>query len=77
MNFTTDINRDELEEEIQKGIHEGVQYGEASLLIALLKAKFKELPDEYIKKIDAADVDTIHRWAINFIEAQSLEKVFS
>lgn len=80
MNFTTIAERHGFEEGmqqgVQQGIQQGVQYGEASLLRNILKAKFKEVPDAYIKKIDTADVDTLNRWAINLIHAQSLDEIF-
>lgn len=57
-------------------IRQGVQQGEAHLLTSQLKAKFKELPETYIKKINRADPATLNQWAINFINAQSLEDIF-
>ncbi len=68
MNFTTIAER--------HGFEHGIQYGEADLLMSILKAKFKELPDAYVKKIDTADASTLKQWAINFINAQSLEEIF-
>jgi len=68
MNFTTIAER--------HGFEEGMQQGEAHLLTSILKAKFKELPDTYIKKIDTADAETLNQWAINFITAQSLDEIF-
>ncbi len=54
----------------------GFEKGEANLLTSILKAKFKDLPEAYLKKIDKADADTLNQWAINFVNAQSLDEVF-
>lgn len=53
-----------------------IQQGEANLLIAQLTAKFKTLPEVYVKKIHHADTNTLNRWGINFINAQSLDEIF-
>jgi len=76
MNFTTIAERHGFEEGMQQGMQQGVQHGEAHLLTSILKVKFKELPDAYVKKISTADADTLNQWAINFINAQSLDEVF-
>jgi len=60
------------EQLIQQGIHQG----EARLLATQLKVKFKELPESYMQKINSADLTTLNRWAINFVNAQSLNEVF-
>jgi hypothetical protein len=54
----------------------GVQYGEADLLTSILIAKFKELPNAYLKKIGTADADILKQWAVNVISAESLDEVF-
>ncbi len=54
----------------------GIQKGEAGLLIRLLNAKFKTLPDKYLERIKRADPTTLSEWSISFINAQSLEKIF-
>ena len=54
----------------------GFQQGEAHLLMSQLQAKFKELPEPYLKKIKSADVETLNKWAINFVNASSLDEVF-
>lgn len=61
---------------VQQGLQQGMQQGEAHILISLLKAKFKEVSEAYLKKIDCADTETLNRWAINFINAESLEEIF-
>jgi len=60
----------------QQGIEQGMQQGEALLLTNILKARFKELPEAYTKKINSAAPDTLNQWAINSVNAKSLEDVF-
>lgn len=60
----------------QKGIEQGVQYGEAHLLMNMLKVKFNDLPEAYVEKINCADANTLNQWGINFVMAQSLDDVF-
>lgn len=60
----------------QQGRQEGRQEGEASLLINMLKIKFKNLSDLYVEKINRADVNTLNQWGINLMNAQSLDEVF-
>jgi len=61
---------------IQQGRREGKQEGEAHLLKRILTAKFKEVPESYIKQIDNAKADALNQWATNFVNANSLEDVF-
>lgn len=53
------------------------QRGEANVLINQLKAKFKEIPEEYLHKIEHADVTSIDKWSVNFVFANSLKEVFN
>ncbi len=64
------------EQWIQQGVQQGVQQGEAHMLTSLLQAQFKMLPEEYLEKINHADAETLNRWGINFINAQSLDDIF-
>ncbi len=72
MNFTTIAERHGFEE----GVQEGVQRGEAQLLLAQLEAKFKVLPENYIEKIKGASTKILNQWGINLVNAQSLDDIF-
>ncbi len=61
---------------VQQGLQQGIQQGEAHILISLLRAKFREVPETYLKRISVAEADILNQWAINFINAQSLEEIF-
>lgn len=54
----------------------GIQKGEAGLLKQLLEAKFNTLPETYVEKIKNADSNTLSRWGINFVNAESLDDIF-
>lgn len=58
------------------GIEQGKQQGEAHMLTHILKAKFKELPEVYVEKIKDAKPDVLNRWAMNFVNAETLDDVF-
>ena len=73
MNFTTIAERHGFEE----GMQQGVQYGEAHLLLAQLQAKFKILPVHYIEKINNANTNLLNQWGVNLVNAQSLDDIFN
>lgn len=58
------------------GIEQGIQKGEAGLLMRQLQAKFNTLPETYVEKIKNADSNTLSRWGINFVKAESLDDIF-
>lgn len=58
------------------GIEQGKQQGEAHMLTNILKAKFKELPEVYIERIKDAKTDVLSQWAINCMNAETLDEVF-
>lgn len=59
-----------------QGVEQGMQQGEAQLLASILTAKFHDIPVEYLKKIETADVGFLNKWAINALTAPSLPQVF-
>ncbi len=61
---------------LQQGICQGIQHGEAHLLTNLLRVKFKNIPQEYINRINNADANSLEQWGINFVFATSLDEVF-
>ena len=58
------------------GFNNGFNNGEAHFFIKLLKAKFKELPKEYLDKINLADAKTLDDWGLKLLTANSLADVF-
>jgi hypothetical protein len=72
MTFTLTAERHGYENGIQKGVH----LGEAGLLMRLLEVKFNTLPETYVEKIKNADPNTLNRWGINFVKAESLDDIF-
>lgn len=54
----------------------GFREGEASILIDQLKAKFNEVPEIVVTKINSADAITLKRWGINFVFANTIDEVF-
>jgi hypothetical protein len=61
---------------IEKGLQQGVQQGEGTMLLCFLEGKFKNIPDDYLQRINNADSDTLVRWGKRVLSSQSLEDVF-
>jgi hypothetical protein len=55
---------------------EGVHLGEAQLLTSILKARFHNLPREYLKKIETADVWVVNKETMNALSTSSVLKIF-
>jgi hypothetical protein len=65
-----------LEEGIEQGIEQGRKTGEITLLSKMLELKFGALPPWAQDRIAQADAETIESWAVNLLEAETLEAVF-
>jgi hypothetical protein len=63
------------EEWRQEGLHEGVQRGEATLLLRLLERRFGPLPDWAADRVRAADIATLEEWGLRMLDAASLNDV--
>ena len=57
---------------IQKGSHTGI----AGVLHAQLQQKFGDLPDWVNQRLQQADTVVLQQWAINLLQAQTLDAVF-
>jgi len=60
---------------IQQGVRQGVQQGEAKILVRLLTSRFGQLPAETVRRIEAADADTLLEWSDRVLTAQTLDEV--
>lgn len=61
----------------QEGRTEGMQQGEAKLLLRLLEKRFGPLPEAKRALINAADADTLLQWSDKLLTADSIEAVFN
>ena len=61
---------------IEKGLQQGMQQGEGTMLLCFLEGKFKNVPDDYLKKINEADAETLVKWGKRVLDVNSLEDVF-
>lgn len=61
----------------QEGRTEGMQQGEARLLLRLLEKRFGPLPEAKRALINAADADTLLQWSDKLLTADSIEAVFN
>ncbi len=60
----------------EEGVQQGVQQGQAGLLIQLLKHRFGPLPDEITQRLEHATAEAIEAWADRILDADSLAQVF-
>ena len=60
---------------IKEGIKAGKEMGKSEIVINLLIKKFKELPDDYKKKLMALPEKTIDEIGIQIFEMESIEEL--
>jgi len=65
------------EEGRTQGRQEGMRAGQAALLERLLIRKFGGLPEALIQRIRQGTASELEAWSLNFVEANSLEQVFT
>ncbi len=58
------------------GIEKGFQQGEFALLQRLLARRFGPLPEDLRIRLTSASTDQLETWAINVLDAKSLDEVF-
>ena len=61
---------------MQQGMQDGMQYEALRILINLLTARFKELPEEYVIILKRASSEQLEIWATNFVNATTIDEVF-
>lgn len=62
---------------MEKGRQEGMQKGEASVLIRLLTRRFGPLDSATEQRLQQASSDELECWADNILDARTLDEVFS
>lgn len=65
-----------MQQGMQQGVQQGIGQGEAALLSRQLARRFGPLPGWVEEKLHAADQETLERWGIQLLDADSLERVF-
>ncbi len=61
---------------IQKGIEQGMQQGESTVVLHLLEKKFAEVPMPYRERISQMDSGALLQLAEQILSSQSLDDVF-
>lgn len=59
----------------EEGRKDGLKEGERSMLLRLLHARFGELPEAAVARIEAADIADLERWGVRVLGAQTLADV--
>ncbi|MBF0414479.1 MAG: DUF4351 domain-containing protein [Magnetococcales bacterium] len=62
---------------LEQKLQEGEQIGEAKMLTRLLQRRFGILPEWVREKIAKADQPSLEEWSLRFVDAQTLDDVFS
>ena len=60
----------------EEGVKEGLQKGEARLMLRLLRLKFGPLEPEVEDQVRSADADRLLQWGERVLTAESLQDVF-
>ncbi len=61
----------------REGIVEGELAGKQDTLLALLAAKFGEVPESARRRIASAPLETLLRWSVNVLRSDQLDQVLS
>lgn len=61
---------------IDRYIEQGLQQGEAELLLELLQEKFGTVSADQQQKIQAADRPTLRRWSKRLLHANSIHEIW-
>jgi hypothetical protein len=76
-NITFDIKDHPILNDIfEKGVVEGIQKGEAGMLLRLLRKRFGDVPDAVSERLPTAGSDDLDRWSDAVLDAPNLEAVF-
>jgi hypothetical protein len=60
---------------MQQGLEQGLQRGEAQMLLRLLARKFGAVPEGVRRRIKGADAETLLVWSERVLTAERLEEV--
>ena len=64
------------QEGLLEGRQEGRQEGRSTLLAAMLAKRFGELDPVVMARLATADAERLSAWALNFVDARTLDEVF-
>lgn len=66
-----------MQEARQQGLRQGLEQGQTEILLELLSHRFGQLPPETRRRVQAANVELIARWAKRLLDVETLEQVFA
>lgn len=61
----------------EEGREEGREQGNRDFFLNLLRGKFGAVPPDAAARVESADVETLSRWSIRLLSADSLDEVFA
>jgi hypothetical protein len=65
------------DEGIQQGELRGLQQGQRSFFLDLLRTKFPRVPPAVVERVEAADPASLARWGARLLAATDLDDVFA
>jgi hypothetical protein len=75
---TQDIVETWRQEAIQEGVRQGIQQGECSVLLRLLRQRFGDAMDAHVEqRIATASIEQIDLWTMRILSATTLAEVFA
>jgi predicted transposase YdaD len=84
MTYLSSLERFAIDRGLKQGLQEGLQAGRQAgrqeglreLLLTQLDKRFGSLDDSVRARLAAADAEALSAWALNFVDAATLEQVF-
>ena len=59
-----------------EGIQQGMQQGEARVLLRLMQSKFGQVPEQARQRVETADANVLLEWSERLLAASKLDDVF-
>ncbi len=61
---------------LEQGMEQGLQWGEAALLLKLVARRFGAPDDSIIERVNSASPEQLELWADNLFEVETLAELF-
>lgn len=76
MSYVTIAERHGMAKGEEKGLRQGLQAGQAKLLLGMVQRRFGPLSDDVTRRILSAKAPQLETWSLNILDATELDDVF-
>ncbi|WP_323012586.1 DUF4351 domain-containing protein [Castellaniella sp.] len=76
MSYVTVVERVYTQRGLEQGREEGIEQGQALLLLGLIERRFGPVSDETVQRIQQANRQQLTAWSLNILDAKALDGVF-